>query len=69
MTAPNGERRVEMPTPMALTLWRGGFAVDDGEFRGFEEEKNRAFVRDLVDGYFRTSSKTRTRRGAVPAHR
>ena len=37
---------------MALTLWRDGFAVDDGEFRGFEEEKNRAFVRDLVDGYF-----------------
>ena len=52
VTAPNGERRVEMPTPMALTLWRDGFAVDDGEFRGFEEEKNRAFVRDLVDGYF-----------------
>ena len=52
VTAPNGDRRVEMPTPMALTLWRDGFAVEDGDFRGFEEEKNRAFVRDLVDGYF-----------------
>ena len=52
VTAPNGDRRVEMPTPMTLTLWRDGFAVEDGDFRGFEEEKNRAFVRDLVDGYF-----------------
>ena len=69
VTAPNGERRVEMPTPMALTLWRDGFAVDDGEFRGFEEEKNRAFVRDLVDGYFPYEFKDTHPRGCRSAHR
>lgn len=50
--APNGDRKLKFPTAMRLVLWRDGFQVDDAPFRSFAAESARAFVSDLVDGYF-----------------
>ena len=52
VTQPNGDRVLVMPTPKTMYLYADGFRVDDGPFRGFDDDKNVSFVRDVQDGYF-----------------
>jgi len=50
-----GERRLEPRRAKTLTLFRDGFVVDDAPktFRAFATStRNRAYVRDLADGFF-----------------
>lgn len=52
VTQPNGDHVLVMPTPKTMYLYADGFRVDDGPFRGFDDDKNVSFVRDVQDGYF-----------------
>ena len=52
VVAPNGDRKLKFPTALRLALWSDGFQVDDAPFRSYAVDSARAFVRDLVDGYF-----------------
>jgi len=60
----NGERKLVMPSALPLTLFKDGFILRDGPFRAFDGggdpargKSNRAFVTDLVDGYFPSEMK------------
>eukprot|EP00090_Calanus_glacialis_P008686 TRINITY_DN17048_c0_g1_i2.p1 TRINITY_DN17048_c0_g1~~TRINITY_DN17048_c0_g1_i2.p1 ORF type:complete len:432 (+),score=99.02 TRINITY_DN17048_c0_g1_i2:121-1416(+) len=35
-----------------LTVYRDGFVLDSGPFRGYGQQAGREFMRDLMDGYF-----------------
>lgn len=52
LVGPNGERKLVMPTPRRLVLWADGFQVDDAPFRSYAVDASRAFMTDLMDGYF-----------------
>lgn len=41
----------ESKSDVKVTLWANGFQVDDGELRDYNEEKNKAFMKDMNEGY------------------
>ncbi len=36
---------------MRITLYSNGFTVDRGEFRPYDDEKNKQFMKELNEGY------------------
>ena len=36
---------------LKITLYSNGFTVDDGEFRPYEAEENKQFMKELNEGY------------------
>ena len=54
VTGANGERKFVSPTPKTITLFSDGFIVDDCKtnFRSFDSETNKAYIKDLLDGFF-----------------
>ena len=49
----HGERRLQEAEPLPLAVYRDGILLKEGPFRGFAEDRSaRAFVVDILDGYF-----------------
>ena len=47
----SGEGLGDRDVQLKITLYENGFTVDDGEFRDYESDKNKKFVKELSDGY------------------
>jgi len=49
----HGERRFQEAEALPLAVYRDGILLKEGPFRGFAEDKSaRAFIIDILDGYF-----------------
>lgn len=38
-------------TELKITLYSNGFTIDDGDFRAYDDEKNKQFMKELNEGY------------------
>merc|ERR1711907_128279 len=47
-----GEFKLKKRDPLELAFWKNGFQVNGAPLRSYKVAVNRAFVQDILDGYF-----------------